>query len=130
MSCHAHHQIPILWLRVLVHVRNLHLSNRRPGTMCTMALRPARHAPQAMCMQAWQCAVVAGLLDVISDIYLVVVRPQIMYAPEYFHGMVLVSFLLHTAGSAWVIHNTMRLHRLLFPVAFGAVITSGADMLV
>jgi hypothetical protein len=127
MSCHAHHQIHMLWLRVLVHVRNLQLSNRCPWTMRTMSAWPARHAPPAMCMQAWRCAVVAGLLDVISDIYLIVVRPRIMHAPEYYLGIpslviwvlvLLVSFLLHTAGCAWVMHNTMHLNRLLFPSVF------------
>jgi hypothetical protein len=92
-----------------------------------------------MCMQAWRCAVVAVILDGISDIYLIALTPEIMRVyPEEDLGtrfrviwvLILVLFLLHTAGCAWVIHNTMRLHRLLFPVSFGAVITSGADTLV
>jgi hypothetical protein len=92
-----------------------------------------------MCLQAWRCAVVAILVDGVIDIYLLVLTPRVMHvyseddigtSARVIWVLVLVSFLLHTAGCAWVIHNTMNLHRLLFPVSSGAVITSGAATLV
>jgi hypothetical protein len=67
-----------------------------------------------MCMQAWRCAVVAVIVDGIIDIYLIGGTPEVMHVyPEDDMGtparviwvLVLVSFLLHTAGCAWVIHN-------------------------
>jgi hypothetical protein len=106
-----------------------------PGTMRAVAWWPSRHARQTICMQAWRCAVIAIMLDGISVIYLLAVTPAVMHDVEYgpfpsflwvVWALFFVSFLLHIVGCAWVIHTTMRLHRLLFPVSSGAAITSGS----